>query len=126
MNLSDVVNVLAAACLLSGAFLSLAAGLGLLRFPDLLSRMHAATKPQVLGLLLILTGTALRLGTVVDITTLILVGAFQLATAPVAAHMVGRAAYRTVQFRRDLLITDELAAQSPPGQTADSRRPEQS
>jgi multicomponent Na+:H+ antiporter subunit G len=109
MSLSAVTDILAGACLLSGAVLSLAAGLGLVRFPDLLSRMHAATKPQVLGLLLILTGTALRLGTVIDITTLVLVGVFQLATAPVAAHMVGRAAYRTGRFRRDLLVTDELA-----------------
>lgn len=106
----SALDVVAAACLLGGAVLSLAAGLGLLRFPDLLARMHSATKPQVLGLVLILTGTALRLGTVVDITTLALVGAFQLAVAPVAAHMVGRAAYRTGQFRRDLLVTDELAA----------------
>jgi multicomponent Na+:H+ antiporter subunit G len=72
--------------------------------------MHAATKPQVLGLLLILTGTALRLATVVDVTTLVLVGIFQLATGPVAAHIVGRAAYRSGQFRSDLLVTDELAA----------------
>jgi multicomponent Na+:H+ antiporter subunit G len=110
VSASGVVDVIASACLLGGAVLSLAAGLGLLRFPDLLARMHSATKPQVLGLLLILTGTALRLDTVVDITTLALVGAFQLAVAPVAAHMVGRAAYRTGQFRRDLLVTDELAA----------------
>lgn len=109
MSLHGVLDFLAGVCLLGGAVLSLAAGLGLLRFPDLLARMHAATKPQVLGLLLILTGTALRLGTVVDITTLVLVGAFQLATAPVAAHMVGRAVYRAGQFRRDLLVADELA-----------------
>ncbi len=108
MTAATVIDALAAACLLSGAVLSLAAGLGLLRFPDLLARMHSATKPQVLGLLLILVGTALRLGNVVDITTLALVGAFQLAVSPVAAHMVGRAAYRTGQFRRDLLVTDEL------------------
>lgn len=44
------------------------------------------------------------------ITTLVLVGVFQLFTAPVAAHMVGRAAYRAGLFRRDLLLTDELAA----------------
>jgi multicomponent Na+:H+ antiporter subunit G len=119
MTPSAVVDVLAGACLLSGALLSLAAGLALLRFPDLLARMHAATKPQVLGLLLILTGTALRLGTVVDITTLVLVGAFQLTTAPVAAHMVGRAAYRAGQFRRDLLVTDELASAAPPSDRAD-------
>ena len=109
MNLQTVADILAGACLVSGALLSLAAGVGLLRFPDLLSRMHAATKPQVLGLLLILAGTALRLQNTIDITTLILVGVFQLATAPVAAHMVGRAVYRSRQVRTDLLVVDELA-----------------
>ena len=109
MTVRTVADVLAGACLISGALLSLAAGVGLLRFPDLLSRMHAATKPQVLGLLLILVGTALRLANVIDITTLVLVGIFQLATAPVAAHMVGRAVYRAGHVRRDLLVVDELA-----------------
>jgi multicomponent Na+:H+ antiporter subunit G len=117
MRIQTLADILAGTCLISGALLSLAAGLGLLRFPDLLSRMHAATKPQVLGLLLILAGTALRLQNTVDITTLILVGIFQLATAPVAAHMVGRAVYRTGQVRTDLLVVDELAedrADRPP------------
>ena len=109
MTVQTLADILAGTCLISGALLSLAAGVGLLRFPDLLSRMHAATKPQVLGLLLILAGTALRLPTVVDITTLVLVGVFQLVTAPVAAHMIGRAVYRAGQVRRDLLVVDELA-----------------
>jgi multicomponent Na+:H+ antiporter subunit G len=109
MTTDDVADVLAGVCLISGALLSLAAGVGLLRFPDLLSRMHAATKPQILGLLLILTGTALRLQNTIDITTLVLVGIFQLGTAPVAAHMVGRAVYRARQVRADLLVVDELA-----------------
>jgi multicomponent Na+:H+ antiporter subunit G len=113
MTVDNVADALAGACLISGALLSLAAGVGLLRFPDLLSRMHAATKPQVLGLLLILTGAALRLQNTIDITTLILVGIFQLATAPVAAHMVGRAVYRTRQVRTDLLVVDELAEDRP-------------
>ena len=72
--------------------------------------MHAAAKPQVLGLLLVLLGCALRLRTGVDITTLVLVGLFQLATAPVAAHMVGRAAHRDRRLRPDLLVIDELSA----------------
>ncbi|MBO3743044.1 monovalent cation/H(+) antiporter subunit G [Actinoplanes flavus] len=110
MGVTAVLDAVAGLCLLGGALLSLAAGVGLLRFPDLLSRMHAATKPQVLGLLLILSGAAIRLGTVVDITTLVLVGVFQLITAPVAAHMVGRAAYRAGLVRRELLLVDELAA----------------
>jgi multicomponent Na+:H+ antiporter subunit G len=110
VSVDAVLDGIAAVCLLAGALLSLAAGVALVRFPDLLSRMHAAAKPQVLGLLLVLLGCALRLRTGVDITTLVLVGAFQLATAPVAAHMVGRAAYPHTEIRGDLLLTDELAA----------------
>jgi multicomponent Na+:H+ antiporter subunit G len=109
VNADTVADVLAGTCLISGALLTLAAGVGLLRFPDLLSRMHSATKPQVLGLLLILAGAALRLQNIIDITTLVLVGLFQLVTAPVSAHMVGRAVYRAGQVRRDLLVLDELA-----------------
>ncbi|MEV0197195.1 monovalent cation/H(+) antiporter subunit G [Nonomuraea sp. NPDC050691] len=108
MSLDTILDTAAAASLVSGALLSLAAGVALIRFPDLLSRMHAATKPQVLGLLLVLLGCALRLRAGVDITTLVLIGAFQLATAPVAAHMVGRAAHRDRQLRPDLLVVDEL------------------
>lgn len=116
MTVQTVADVLAGVCLIAGALLSLAAGVGLLRFPDLLSRMHAATKPQILGLLLILAGAALRLPNTVDITTLVLVGVFQLVTAPVAAHMIGRAVYRAGQARADLLVVDELA-----GDRADGR-----
>jgi multicomponent Na+:H+ antiporter subunit G len=124
MNATAVLDAVAGACLLGGALLSLAAGVGLLRFPDLLSRMHAATKPQILGLLLILAGTAIRLATVVDITTLVLVGVFQLVTAPVAAHMVGRTGYRAGLFRRDLLLVDELAdARGRPSTPAREVRP---
>lgn len=108
--MNAVLDVAAAVCLLAGALLSLAAGVALVRFPDLLSRMHAATKPQVLGLLLVLVGCGLRLREAVDITTLVLVAVFQLGTAPVAAHMVGRAGYRNRQVRDDLLLVDELAA----------------
>ncbi|GHJ16192.1 MULTISPECIES: monovalent cation/H(+) antiporter subunit G [unclassified Micromonospora] len=109
MTVDALLDTAAGVCLIAGALLSLAAGIALVRFPDVLSRMHAAAKPQVLGLLLVLLGCALRLRTGVDITTLVLVGMFQLATAPVAAHMVGRAAYPHDDIRRDLLLTDELA-----------------
>ena len=47
-DLPVVLDVVALACLLAGALLCLTAGLGLVRFPDVLSRMHAGTKPQVL------------------------------------------------------------------------------
>lgn len=103
------MNVLSAVFLLAGCALSLIAAIGLVRFPDLFSRMHAGTKPQVLGLLFILLGIGLRLRDWSDIGMLLAVAMFQLLTAPIAAHMVGRAAYRRGAVRRDTLLVDELA-----------------
>ncbi|WP_432904778.1 monovalent cation/H(+) antiporter subunit G [Micromonospora matsumotoense] len=119
MSVGTVVDWLAAVALVSGALLSLAAGIGVLRFPDVLDRMHAATKPQVLGVLLLLVGLALRLRTAADLGMIVLVGVFQLATAPVAAQMIGRAAYRSGRVDRSLLDVDELADHRPEG--GDSR-----
>ncbi|TDC80404.1 monovalent cation/H(+) antiporter subunit G [Micromonospora sp. KC606] len=104
-----VLDWLGALALVAGALLSLAAGIGVLRFPSVLDRMHAATKPQVLGVLLLLLGLALRLRTPADLGMILLVGVFQLATAPVAAQMIGRAAYRSGRIDREQLGTDELA-----------------
>lgn len=108
MSADTLADVVAAVCLIGGALLALAAGVGVLRFPDLLSRMHAGTKPQVLGLVLVLIGLSLRLRSGGAVWALILVALFQMLTAPVAAHLVGRAGYRTGKVRRDLLVVDEL------------------
>lgn len=109
MSAGTVADWLGAVALVVGALLSLAAGIGVLRFPDVLDRMHAATKPQVLGALLLLLGLALRLRTPADLGMIGLVAVFQLVTAPVAAQMIGRAAYRSGRVERGLLETDELA-----------------
>jgi multicomponent Na+:H+ antiporter subunit G len=93
--------------LLSG-FLSMAAGIGILRFPDVLTRLHAATKPQVLGLALVLLTIVLRVPTWGVLSTVVLIMTFQLLTQPMTAHMLGRAAYRSDHVRRDLLIEDDL------------------
>ncbi|HWJ84187.1 MAG TPA: monovalent cation/H(+) antiporter subunit G [Cellulomonas sp.] len=108
MSWDTVADVASAICLLGGAFLAFAAGVGVVRFPDLLARMHAGTKPQVLGLVLVLVGLALRLRSGGAVWALVLVAIFQMLTAPVAAHMVGRAGYRTGKVRHDLLVVDEL------------------
>jgi multicomponent Na+:H+ antiporter subunit G len=105
-----VADVAAAVCMLTGAFLAFAAGVGILRFPDLLSRMHAATKPQVLGLVLMLIGVALRVHVWSVVGMLVLVVVFQLLTAPVAAHMVGRAGFRTGKVPTGSLVVDDLSA----------------
>jgi multicomponent Na+:H+ antiporter subunit G len=105
---ASVEDVVAAVVLLAGALLCLTAGLGLLRFPDVLARMHAGTKPQVLGVLLVMIGGAIRLDGWSATWMLLLAAAFQLLTAPVSAHMISRVAYRRRHVRRDLLLVDEL------------------
>lgn len=108
MTLSDVLDVLAALLLVMAALLSLAAGVGLVRFPDALSRMHAGTKPQILGLICVVLAIALSMREWSVLLMLIPVVVLQLLTAPMSAHMIGRAGYRTGDFRSDLLVADEL------------------
>jgi len=108
--LGQVADVVAIGCLITGALLCLTAGLGLVRFPDVLSRMHAGTKPQVLGVLLVMVGGGIRLHGATATWMLLLVAAFQLLTAPVSAHLISRVAYRRRHVRRDLLVVDELRA----------------
>ena len=117
----SVADVVASVCLVAGCFLCLTAGLGLIRFPDVLNRMHAATKPQVLGVLLVMTGAVIRLAGQPIVWMLVLVGVFQLLTAPVSAHMVSRIAYRRRHVRRDLLLVDELG--TPPEPLPDRPHP---
>lgn len=98
---STIFDVAALICLLAGSLLCLLAAIGLLRFPDLMSRMHAATKPQVLGILLILLAVGLSVRSVPVIGTLVLVGVFQMLTAPISSHMISRSAVRTGQIDLD-------------------------
>nr|WP_242455857.1 monovalent cation/H(+) antiporter subunit G [Mycolicibacterium sp. P1-18] len=107
--MSGILDVLAGILVLAGSTLALTAAIGVVRFPDTLSRMHAATKPQVLGLLLVLVGAALRLRGHPDVGMLILAGLFTLITAPVVANRVGQLAYREQSFRDDLLTKDDMA-----------------
>ncbi len=109
MNWTTAADVASAVCMLAGATLALIAAIGVLRLPDLLSRMHAATKPQVLGLVLVLIGLGLRFRDPEVIGLLALVALFQMVTSPVANHMVARAAVRAGQFDSDRLVVDELS-----------------
>jgi multicomponent Na+:H+ antiporter subunit G len=103
----SVLDPLAAVLVLLGSALALTAAIGVLRFPDTLTRMHAATKPQVLGLLLVLGGATIRLSGNIDVGMLVLTAMFTLITAPVVAHRVGQLAYREQQISDDLTV-DEM------------------
>jgi multicomponent Na+:H+ antiporter subunit G len=105
-----VIDAVSAVFMVVGALMSLGAAVGLLRFPDLMSRMHAATKPQVLGLFLLLAAVGLQLRSWWVWPVLIVAWIFQLLTVPVSAHMVGRAGYRTKHLHPELLSADELEA----------------
>ncbi len=109
MSVTDVLDLVGAAAVLMGAFLCFAAAVGLVRFPDVLSRTHAAAKPQTLGLIMVALGVELSLRSWAALGTVLLITIFQLATSPVGAHLVGRTVYRSGQVRRDLLIRDDLA-----------------
>ena len=106
--LDPVLDAVALCCLIAAGGFSVAAGVGLLRFRDVLSRLHAATKPQVLGLLLVIAAVALESRSFGTLIALVPVFIFQSLTAPIAAHMVGRAAYRTGQLDDETLTIDEL------------------
>lgn len=114
--MSDVVS---AVLLLLGATSSLLGAWGLVRLPDVPARLQAATKPQTLGLLLILAGAALRVE-LEYVVTLALVAMFQVITAPVLSQVVLTSAYDSGAFRRDRLVVDEIAPQSkaPPADGA--------
>ena len=73
-----------------GSLFILIAAIGLLRFRDIYSRMHATTKAPSFGLLLILSGVALHYMTAVVLIKAILVVVFIYLTAPLAAHAVSK------------------------------------
>jgi multicomponent Na+:H+ antiporter subunit G len=103
--MSEALTVL---LLLSGAFFAAVAGLGLFRMPDLMIRMHASTKAGTLGVGLILAAVAVHYGEISVGLRAFATIAFLLLTAPVAAHMIGRAAYRTGVPLWERTIIDEL------------------
>ncbi len=85
-----MTDVLAAALLVLGSLFVFVSALGLVRMPDLYTRMHSAAKAGTLGTGLVLAAVALDAGDVRALVTLL----FLLVTAPIAAHALGRAARR--------------------------------
>ena len=136
----STLDIIASVALVLGALMSLLAGIAVLRFPDTMSRIHAATKPQVLGIMLLMLGVGLRLGSPAVIGMLLLIVILQFVTAPVSAHLTVRVAFRNAQgdeqeeSDRQLgstaddgpadmaqALADENAARKSPGNTGEER-----
>lgn len=79
--------------MLLGAGFVLLASIGILRMPDLFTRLQASAKASTLGCGLILMAVAIWFGTLEAVTIALVVAVFIVLTAPVAAHMIARAAY---------------------------------
>jgi len=96
--------------LLVSAALSLAAAIGVLRFPDPLVRLHAMAKPQVLGLALALAAIVVAVGTWTAFWLVLPVMVLQLVLVPVSTHMIARAGLRSDDHRHEDLLVDDTEA----------------
>jgi multicomponent Na+:H+ antiporter subunit G len=94
---------------LAGAVLTLLSALGVVRFSDVLARMHALTKASTIGLLLVAVGAAFELPTANDITSALLAALLQLLTLPVAAFLIARSTYVARGIPSPVDSIDELA-----------------
>ncbi len=109
------MNVLGEVLMILGACFALLAAIGINRFPDVYSRMHAAAKSPTLGLVLVALGAGLRIWTLAAASTLILVVVLQLLTAPVATNVTARAVH--LRTRVPLDGDDELARDEAAGRS---------
>jgi multicomponent Na+:H+ antiporter subunit G len=112
----SISSVISAVLIVAGCALGLLGGVGIYRFPDVLGRMHAATKPPTLGLLLVAVAAILRVDELGGATLLVLVILLQFLTAPVGAHLVARAAYESGDQLDQATVIDDLSQADPPEQ----------
>lgn len=102
-----IVDLIAVAFGFAGTCLILVAGLGIVRMPDLLTRMHASSKAGTMGTALILVGVAIKSADLAIVMRVVLIIVFLFMTAPLAAHMIARAGYRRSVALSDETVLDE-------------------
>ena len=95
---------------LVGCTLVLLSAIGVMRFGDPLARLHALAKASTLGLLLILAGATVNLGSVNDITSAVLAGILHVIVSPPASNMVSRAVYLAGGLEPDRVIDEGAGA----------------
>lgn len=110
MNVNELGELLAIILILIGTIVSFLSAVGLIRLPDVYTRSHAASKSSTLGVLCTLVGTFLFFIVSAGVFSIkILLGIFFVfLTAPVSAHMICRAAYRTNVELAEESASDEL------------------
>lgn len=102
---------IATALVAVGSIFSLLGAVGILRMPDLYMRIQAAAKSSTLGVSCIVLAMMIHFGSAGITTRAVLVIGFLFLTAPVAAHMIGRAAYSSGVSLWEHSVVDELKQQ---------------
>jgi multicomponent Na+:H+ antiporter subunit G len=105
----DMITAIAVSVLLvAGSVFTVLAALGLLRFPDLYTRMHAASKAGTIGSGLLLLAAGIHAGDVAILLRALAGFAFFVLTAPISAHLLAKAAHQAGYRLTNLSVTDQL------------------
>jgi multicomponent Na+:H+ antiporter subunit G len=104
-----MIEILSGVFLLLGSLFILLSAVGIIKMPDLYTRMSATTKASTLGIGLVLIGTSFFWGNIGIVVRSLAIIVFLLLTAPVAAHIIGRAAYFDKVPLWDKTHIDELS-----------------
>lgn len=105
-TLLDIVVMLLAVV---GTAFAVLAAVGLIRLPDLYTRMQAASKGSTLGAIGVLLAAGVHFGEADIVVRALLVVAFLMLTVPIAAHLIARAGYLDGVRMEDSHVMDDLA-----------------
>jgi multicomponent Na+:H+ antiporter subunit G len=109
--MTDIVTAIA---WLAGSAFALLAAIGVLRMPDVFTRMQASTKASTLGLGCLLIGAAIQLGDFAAFIRVVSIWAFVLLTTPVSGLVIARAAYfANVPLWRGTVLDQRRAGNAP-------------
>lgn len=105
-----IMTSLIAFFLLGGSIITSIATIGIIRLPDMYTRLHAATKSSTLGAMMLMVGTFLYFWYVEGIieTQVLLAVLFLFVTAPIGGHMLSRSAFHAEVEPHQLTILNEL------------------
>ncbi len=115
-----MIQILVSVLMLFGAVFSLLGAVGMLRMPDLITRLQAATKTGTLGVGFMMIAVAVHFQDLGVVVQSLLVVMFLFLTAPIAAHVIARAAYFVSAPLWEHTALDELK-QANDAQAADAR-----
>lgn len=105
MTITEILTLILAA---SGVAFMVLSSFGMLRMPDLYTRIHAAAKAGTVGVIGVLLAVAVHSQDILTAAKMFALIGFFLLTAPVGSHMIDRAAYLTHVETSDTTLIDDL------------------